>query len=130
MRINEDAIISLGENVLPDNEDLTVDVPGNLYNEYVRDWTPNGSTSSGSVDYVQVPVTRYRTEIRYRTETRYRKETRYRTETKYRNESESFEVPNSQYDPKKVAKAKEELNQLQIARAGIEAKIQDRLPCD
>ncbi len=106
-----------------------VSVPYEEY-EYVRDWTPNGSTSSGSVDYVQVPVTRYRTEIRYRTETRYRKETRYRTETKYRNESESFEVPNSQYDPKKVAKAKEELNQLQIARAGIEAKIQDRLPCD
>lgn len=88
----------------------------------------NGAGKGVSVYSERVPTTRNRTEIRYRTETRYRKETRYRTETRYRNESESFEVPNSQYDPKKVAKAKEELNQLRIARAGLEVKMQDIQP--
>lgn len=48
--LNEDAIISLGENVLPDNEDLTVDVPGNLYNEYVRDWTGINITSDTGIE--------------------------------------------------------------------------------
>ena len=48
--LNEDAIISLGENVLPDNEDLTVDVPGNLYNEYVRDWTGINITSDKGIE--------------------------------------------------------------------------------
>lgn len=48
--LNEDAIISLGENVLPDNENLTVDVPGNLYNEYVRDWTGINITSDTGIE--------------------------------------------------------------------------------
>lgn len=48
--LNEDAIISLGENALPDNEDLTVDVPGNLYNEYKRDWTGINITSDTGIE--------------------------------------------------------------------------------
>ena len=48
--LNEDAIISLGENALPDNEDLTVDVPGNLYNEYERDWTGINITSDKGIE--------------------------------------------------------------------------------
>ena len=48
--LNEDAIISLGENALPENEDLTVDVPGNLYNEYVRDWTGINITSDTGIE--------------------------------------------------------------------------------
>ncbi len=96
------------------------------YTEYVSDWIPGGSGQPGSVEYV--PVTRYRTEIRYRTETQYRNETRYRTETQYRTESESYEVSNSQYDPKKVAKAKEELEQLQVAMASLDVKMQDIHP--
>ena len=48
--LNEDAIIILGENALPDNEDLTVDVPGNLYNEYVRDWTGINITSDTGIE--------------------------------------------------------------------------------
>ncbi len=81
--------------------------------DYIRDYTPAGSTGTGKTEYVPVTTTRYRTEIRYRTETRYRNETRYKTETKYRNESQSYDISNPDYNINKVVQAKKDMEQLQ-----------------